>query len=600
MSMRPCDHELQYKAPYRHFNEYTNCRRDKDCPTKYQCVKHNLIAYCLPIIKINLTRNGVYTNITHSCYNNEILAHINDHGTDGTYDCMDNPYFTSKLVNTIKPIIKLITQTTITKSLTIPTESKNNRFMRLMPNNNNNRQDLNTRESVEIHTIPRQQQQQDLPTEQRGLLTDENTIEEQSYEINNNTNNIVIKGTVLNYTDNIPAPIEQVLENQQTLNNQQQQQIVSLIDHDQFYRIPMDNGKPEIVLSKNNSELFRNYVIIEKIGQGGFGVVMKCREKLTQHEFAVKIIRKNVLGLNEVKTLVAMKSPFIIDYKHSWIENDNIESETTLNTTPDVNNDNTNTISINKYLCIKMDLANGSLHELITMLKSLYNYNNKMVAQLHHMFIACELFKEIAQGINYLHSQIPPILHLDLKPRNILILISEPSTIVCKICDFGLAVHYIKEEDSVDKKPAKQLAPGGTPAYMAPEGLIGGVKADIFSFGVVLRNLFDHFVANEDSISIQNVKRNDSKSSHSLRLSVDLMSIQSKQIQELKKMLNITTHGMYNKRPLIQQIINKQQEWDCDRNNVLNNRENIITMLTVTNNQLLLKLFRLKCQCNLN
>lgn len=44
-----------------------------------------------------------------------------------------------------------------------------------------------------------------------------------------------------------------------------------------------------------------------------------------------------------------------------------------------------------------------------------------------------QLAIDIAQGMNYLHMQDPPIIHRDLKAANILI--GEGS--MAKICDFG-------------------------------------------------------------------------------------------------------------------------------------------------------------------
>ncbi|XP_054152589.1 testis-specific serine/threonine-protein kinase 6-like [Oppia nitens] len=106
------------------------------------------------------------------------------------------------------------------------------------------------------------------------------------------------------------------------------------------------------------------------------------------------------------------------------------------------------------------------------------------------MFIAIELFKEIIQGVNYLHSHVPLISHLDLKPNNILIKVSEPLNTVCKISDFGLlSKPYVKTNSTHC----------GSSAYRAPDGLFYGIKADIYSLGVVLNNMFDPYLSSDDS-----------------------------------------------------------------------------------------------------
>ncbi|XP_021514910.1 proto-oncogene serine/threonine-protein kinase mos [Meriones unguiculatus] len=83
---------------------------------------------------------------------------------------------------------------------------------------------------------------------------------------------------------------------------------------------------------------------------------------------------------------------------------------------------------------------------------------------------------DIVNGLLFLHSQ--SILHLDLKPANILI--SEQD--VCKISDFGCS----------QKLQDLQTSPrhiGGTYTHQAPELLKGEIatpKADIYSFGITL------------------------------------------------------------------------------------------------------------------
>ena len=82
---------------------------------------------------------------------------------------------------------------------------------------------------------------------------------------------------------------------------------------------------------------------------------------------------------------------------------------------------------------------------------------------------------EIAQGINYLHSFKPPILHRDLKSLNILL----DKNYVCKIADFGWA----KLRDNHMTKLR------GTFQWMAPEVITNEYyteKADVYSFGIIL------------------------------------------------------------------------------------------------------------------
>lgn len=81
-----------------------------------------------------------------------------------------------------------------------------------------------------------------------------------------------------------------------------------------------------------------------------------------------------------------------------------------------------------------------------------------------------------ARGLAYLHGQNPPVLHLDLKPSNILI----SSGWEAKLGDFGLSRNVTNiERDSFS----------GTMQYTAPEILQANAfstAADVYSFGVCL------------------------------------------------------------------------------------------------------------------
>ena len=82
---------------------------------------------------------------------------------------------------------------------------------------------------------------------------------------------------------------------------------------------------------------------------------------------------------------------------------------------------------------------------------------------------------EIAQGINYLHSFNPPILHRDLKSLNILL----DKNYVAKIADFGWA--RLRDEHMTKLR--------GTFQWMAPEVITNEnytEKADVYSFGIIL------------------------------------------------------------------------------------------------------------------
>lgn len=92
----------------------------------------------------------------------------------------------------------------------------------------------------------------------------------------------------------------------------------------------------------------------------------------------------------------------------------------------------------------------------------------------------------IARGVEYLHQGCEQrILHLDIKPQNILL----DQEFNPKISDFGLAKLCSKERSAVSMTAAR-----GTMGYMAPEVFLGSNKtvshrSDVYSFGMVLMEM---------------------------------------------------------------------------------------------------------------
>uniref|UniRef100_A0A3B5LGW7 Receptor-interacting serine-threonine kinase 3 n=1 Tax=Xiphophorus couchianus TaxID=32473 RepID=A0A3B5LGW7_9TELE len=97
--------------------------------------------------------------------------------------------------------------------------------------------------------------------------------------------------------------------------------------------------------------------------------------------------------------------------------------------------------------------------------------------------LAFRLTHQVALGINFLHSLSPPVLHLDLKPSNVLL----DSDLNAKLTDFGLARFSISITRT-SKKDSED--PGGTMRYMPPEAFDTSYNpsraSDIYSFGILL------------------------------------------------------------------------------------------------------------------
>jgi serine/threonine protein kinase len=166
-------------------------------------------------------------------------------------------------------------------------------------------------------------------------------------------------------------------------------------------------------------------------------------------------------SLKELQIMAKTRSDYVVHYNHSWIEN-------------------------NEILYIQMELCFNTLKGIMEQKLNEFKRNRFEVMTPLEYYISSELFKEILEAVNYLHSLKPPIIHRDLKPNNILITEGLNERFV-KLADFGLSVIHEFDEQTHTEGP-------GTPCFMAPE-LRGGrsydTKVDIFSLGYVSQELFD-------------------------------------------------------------------------------------------------------------
>ena len=96
------------------------------------------------------------------------------------------------------------------------------------------------------------------------------------------------------------------------------------------------------------------------------------------------------------------------------------------------------------------------------------------------------ILHDVAEGLSYLHSRNPPVIHRDLSPNNIL-LKHMPLLPVAKIADLGVA-----KVINVDDKAAKgyQTKVPGTMDFMPPETFADkpqyDVSLDVFSYGGIM------------------------------------------------------------------------------------------------------------------
>lgn len=197
----------------------------------------------------------------------------------------------------------------------------------------------------------------------------------------------------------------------------------------------------------------------QRIGSGGFAVVYKgivgkgmiAVKKLTKYDLPEKKF------LREVKCLMKAKHKNVVRFLGYCYEMKgeiaDFKGETVIS---DIRN---------WLLCFEY-VPNGSLDNYITDASCGLEWKKRY-----------EIIKGICEGLLHLHDK--RILHLDLKPGNILV----DEHMVPKIADFGLSV-CLRE----DQNWASTLNLYGSLGYLPPEFFRGqpGFASDIYSLGVII------------------------------------------------------------------------------------------------------------------
>ncbi|XP_048847552.1 serine/threonine kinase 17a like [Brienomyrus brachyistius] len=211
------------------------------------------------------------------------------------------------------------------------------------------------------------------------------------------------------------------------------------------------NGMVSKIQTRIRTEPFKNYydLVGRELGRGKFAVVKKCVEKSTGKEHAAKFLRKRRKGqdcrmdiINEIAVLEsAAANPFVVSLHEVF--------ETT------------------SEIVLLLECAAGG--EIFS----------QCVGESDDAFTekdVIRLARQILTGVAGLH--LGNVVHLDLKPQNILLTSSCPLGDI-RIVDFGLSRH-------VDSADVREIL--GTPEYVAPEILNYepiSTATDMWSIGVL-------------------------------------------------------------------------------------------------------------------
>lgn len=215
---------------------------------------------------------------------------------------------------------------------------------------------------------------------------------------------------------------------------------------------------PEPVPSVSAPDFQERFQVLERIGEGGMGVVYKVFDPALGKALAVKVLHQRLVSdkqalkrfEQEAKAAAKLNHPNLVSvYRH------------------DVLSDGT------PYLV--MDYVEGE--NLAQALVTLRRFEPRR---------ALELFRQILDALDHAHEA--GLLHRDIKPRNIILTKDERGVEKVKLVDFGIAkVMSLSGGTTYGVTQTGEFL--GSPLYMSPEQCQGeelDARADIYSAGCLL------------------------------------------------------------------------------------------------------------------
>jgi len=141
-------------------------------------------------------------------------------------------------------------------------------------------------------------------------------------------------------------------------------------------------------------------------------------------------------------------------------------------------------------MCLVTELVEGgTLHDF---LHRRLQFHQQPLRPAHRFILALH----ITEGVAYLHTREPPIVHRDLKSKNVLVA-ADPANagppLAAKIIDYGLA-ECLLSAHATHRTLRAETAVQGSAGYMAPECFVLPVrlspKTDVWALGCVLVEVF--------------------------------------------------------------------------------------------------------------
>jgi serine/threonine-protein kinase len=206
-----------------------------------------------------------------------------------------------------------------------------------------------------------------------------------------------------------------------------------------------------------------SYHLVEQLGTGGMGEVWRARHRLLARDAAIKLVRPELLGARgeaesrailrrferEAQATAMLSSPHTIQVFDFGVTEDGA------------------------FFYVMELLAGRDLESLVREFGPLPASR------------AIYLLRQVAHSLADAHAR--GMVHRDIKPANIYVCRMGLEYDFAKVLDFGLV--KVKQSRHTDTLSTIEHTTTGTPAYMAPETILGEVevdrRADVYALGCV-------------------------------------------------------------------------------------------------------------------
>lgn len=215
-------------------------------------------------------------------------------------------------------------------------------------------------------------------------------------------------------------------------------------------------------------QTFSHYEVLERLGEGGMGVVYKARDKRLQRLVALKFLIPELTASSETLARFEVEARAISALNHPHIA--------TIHAMEDAG-ERTGEAGPNRRFLVLEYLAGGTLREKIR------GYQGRR--EPFPLSESVRIATDLAAGLAHAHRC--GIIHRDIKPENVMF----TGDGVLRITDFGLA-RSSHLSNLTRTTLTRDGATVGTAAYMAPEQArsnLTSARSDLFSLGVVIHEM---------------------------------------------------------------------------------------------------------------